>query len=275
MEQEEFNNFDILSWWKGRQTQFPVLSIMARDLLSVQASTVASESAFSLSGRVLSIRRTKLTPASLEMCICLKDHLDAQERIQHTSNLEGDCLEIEQQLLEVEAEAGYVINIADEEIVLEEQAMSGSGSGLKMRCVRILSKLAKKMCSKGKIKPADGEVYKLANQGSIVRRILEWFTFCVGSELDVPLSVSLFKTIQGLLQLVDCVRRKRLLVATRNLHVNFLIKITMQKSIVDIELFQFLPVDGRGGVGICEGVGSVGVDMGKCGVVGSVVVGEG
>ncbi|GJR03564.1 ribonuclease H-like domain-containing protein [Tanacetum coccineum] len=63
---------------------------MARDLLSVQASTVASESAFSLSGRVLSIRRTRLTPASLEMCICLKDHLDAQELKQHTSNLEGN-----------------------------------------------------------------------------------------------------------------------------------------------------------------------------------------
>nr|GEU95135.1 zinc finger, BED-type, phospholipase-like, homeodomain-like protein [Tanacetum cinerariifolium] len=52
---------------------------------------------------------------------------DAQERIQHTSNLEGDCLEIEQQLLEVEEEAGYAINIAYEEINLEEQAMSGSG----------------------------------------------------------------------------------------------------------------------------------------------------
>nr|GFC53672.1 zinc finger BED domain-containing protein RICESLEEPER 2 [Tanacetum cinerariifolium] len=126
MEQEEFNEFDILSWWKGRQSQFPVLSIMARDLLSVQAFTVASESAFSLSGRVLSIRRTRLTPASLEMCICLKDHLDAQERIQHISNLEGDCLEIKEQLLEVEAEAGYAINIADEEINLEEQAMFGS-----------------------------------------------------------------------------------------------------------------------------------------------------
>nr|GEW45417.1 zinc finger BED domain-containing protein RICESLEEPER 2 [Tanacetum cinerariifolium] len=85
-----------------------------------------SESVFSLSGRVLSIRRTRLTPASLEMCICLKDHLNAQERIQHTSNLEGDCLEIEQQLLEVEAEAGYAINIADEEINLEKQATSGS-----------------------------------------------------------------------------------------------------------------------------------------------------
>nr|GEW01505.1 zinc finger BED domain-containing protein RICESLEEPER 2-like [Tanacetum cinerariifolium] len=93
MEQEEFNAFDILSWWKGRQSQFPAVSIMARDLLSVQAST---------------------------------DHLDAQERIQHISNLEGDCLDIEEQLLKVEAEAGYAINLADEEINVEEQAMSGS-----------------------------------------------------------------------------------------------------------------------------------------------------
>ncbi|GJW21444.1 zinc finger BED domain-containing protein RICESLEEPER 2 [Tanacetum coccineum] len=129
MEQKEFNNFDILSLWKGRQSQFPVLSIMARDLLSVQAFTVASESAFSLSGRVLSIRRTRLIPASFEMCICLKGHLDAQERIQHTSNIEDNCLEIEHQLCKVEAEVGYVISIADEEIVLDDQAMSGSGSG--------------------------------------------------------------------------------------------------------------------------------------------------
>nr|GEW03712.1 zinc finger, BED-type, phospholipase-like, homeodomain-like protein [Tanacetum cinerariifolium] len=92
----------------------------------------ASESAFLLSGRVLSIRRTRLTPASLEMCICLKDHLEAQERIQHTLNLKGGCLEIEEQLLEVEAEAGYANNIADKEINLEEQAMSGSATNSRL-----------------------------------------------------------------------------------------------------------------------------------------------
>ncbi|GJZ88130.1 zinc finger BED domain-containing protein RICESLEEPER 2 [Tanacetum coccineum] len=51
-------------------------------------SSVASESAFSTSGRLLTIRRTRLTPESLEMCMCLKDHLDAQERKQDTSPLE-------------------------------------------------------------------------------------------------------------------------------------------------------------------------------------------
>ncbi|GJR91238.1 zinc finger BED domain-containing protein RICESLEEPER 2 [Tanacetum coccineum] len=54
----------------------------------VQASSVASESAFSTSGRILSIRRTRLTAESLEMCMSLKDHLYAHERRQHTTPLE-------------------------------------------------------------------------------------------------------------------------------------------------------------------------------------------
>ncbi|GJW29628.1 zinc finger BED domain-containing protein RICESLEEPER 2, partial [Tanacetum coccineum] len=94
----------------------PTHDAMARDLLSVQASTVDSESAFSISGSVLSIRRTRLTSASLEMCICLKDHLDAAERIQHISSLE-DGLDIEEQLHDVEVETGFAISLSDEEIV--------------------------------------------------------------------------------------------------------------------------------------------------------------
>ncbi|GJU99813.1 RNA-directed DNA polymerase, eukaryota [Tanacetum coccineum] len=56
---------------------FLVLSRMAMDILSVQATSVASESAFSTSGRVLSIRRTRLTPAvSLPSLACpLCDHV--------------------------------------------------------------------------------------------------------------------------------------------------------------------------------------------------------
>ncbi|GJV33468.1 putative AC transposase [Tanacetum coccineum] len=54
-------------FWKEKETMFPVLSRIAMDIISVQPSLVASESAFSTSGRVLSIRRTRLTPASLEM----------------------------------------------------------------------------------------------------------------------------------------------------------------------------------------------------------------
>nr|GEW45979.1 zinc finger BED domain-containing protein RICESLEEPER 2-like [Tanacetum cinerariifolium] len=97
----EFATFDVVGFWKAKETMFPVLSPMAIDILSVQATSVASESAFSKSGRVLSIQRTRLTLASLEMCMCLKDHLDAQERKQDKSTLETP-VDFEEEILDAE-----------------------------------------------------------------------------------------------------------------------------------------------------------------------------
>nr|GEZ38051.1 zinc finger BED domain-containing protein DAYSLEEPER-like [Tanacetum cinerariifolium] len=81
---------------------------MAMDILSVQATSVASESAFSTSVRVLSIRRTRLNPASLEMYF-------------------------EEEILDAEMQANEAIPLTDEEIALDaassESSMSGSGSG--------------------------------------------------------------------------------------------------------------------------------------------------
>ncbi|KAD4982658.1 hypothetical protein E3N88_19329 [Mikania micrantha] len=122
---EEFENFDILARWKQKETQFPILYVMARDLLSVQASTVALESAFSLSGNVLSIRRMRLTPASLEMCICLKDHLDAMERVQDHTLIEG-ALEIEETIHDVEVEEGMTFPLSDEEQAMDEWMRTNS-----------------------------------------------------------------------------------------------------------------------------------------------------
>ncbi|GJV45942.1 zinc finger BED domain-containing protein RICESLEEPER 2-like protein [Tanacetum coccineum] len=128
----EFETFDVLGFWKAKETMFPVLSRMAMDILSVQATSVASESAFSTSGRVLSIRRTRLTPASLEMCMCLKDHLDAQERKQDKSTLETP-VDFEEEILDAEVQANEAIPLSDEEIALDaassEGSMSGPGSG--------------------------------------------------------------------------------------------------------------------------------------------------
>ncbi|GKA22592.1 zinc finger BED domain-containing protein RICESLEEPER 2 [Tanacetum coccineum] len=97
---------------------FPVLSRMAMDIISVQASSVASESAFSTSGRVLSIRRTRLTPASLEMCMCLKDHLDAKERKQDKCLLETP-LDFEEDVFDDEVQQNESIPLSDEEIALD------------------------------------------------------------------------------------------------------------------------------------------------------------
>ncbi|CAN1337947.1 Putative AC9 transposase [Linum perenne] len=48
---------------------------MARDVLAVPISFVASESAFSTGGRVLSNFRSSLTPAIVEALICAEDWL--------------------------------------------------------------------------------------------------------------------------------------------------------------------------------------------------------
>ncbi|GJU04074.1 zinc finger BED domain-containing protein RICESLEEPER 2 [Tanacetum coccineum] len=126
---KDFASFDVLGFWKENETMFPVLSRMAMDIISVQASSVASESAFSTSGRVLSIRRTRLTPASLEMCMCLKDHLDAKERKQDKCPLETP-LDFEEGVFDDEVQQNEAIPLSDEEIALDassEGTMSPGG----------------------------------------------------------------------------------------------------------------------------------------------------
>nr|GEW32146.1 hypothetical protein [Tanacetum cinerariifolium] len=96
---------------------------MAMDLISVQASSVAFESAFSTNGRVLSIRRTRLTPASLDMCMCLKNHLDAKERKQDKCPLEIP-LDFEEDVFDDEVKQNEAIPLSDEEIALDDNASS-------------------------------------------------------------------------------------------------------------------------------------------------------
>ncbi|GKA47190.1 rhodanese-like domain-containing protein [Tanacetum coccineum] len=95
------------------------------DIISVHATLVASESAFSTSGRVLSIRRTRLTPASLEMCMCLKDHLDAQERKQDKSSLENP-VEFKEEILDAEVQQNEAIPLSEEEIALDVASSEGT-----------------------------------------------------------------------------------------------------------------------------------------------------
>ncbi|GJR67195.1 zinc finger BED domain-containing protein RICESLEEPER 2 [Tanacetum coccineum] len=92
---------------------FLVLSHMAMDIISVQATSIASESDFLTSGRVLSIRRTRLTPTSLEMYMCLKDHLDAQERIQHKSGLKNP-IDFEEEILDTEVQQNEAILLSED-----------------------------------------------------------------------------------------------------------------------------------------------------------------
>lgn len=67
-------SFDIepLSWWRAHSTEYPVLSKMAKDYLSVQASSVPCEQLFSLAGNVVSKKRNKLCESTTRACLCLR-----------------------------------------------------------------------------------------------------------------------------------------------------------------------------------------------------------
>nr|GEX14480.1 zinc finger BED domain-containing protein RICESLEEPER 2-like [Tanacetum cinerariifolium] len=62
--------------------------------------------------------RTRLTPASLEMCMCLNDHLDAKERKQDKCPLEIP-LDFEEDVFDDEVQRNEAISLSDEEIALD------------------------------------------------------------------------------------------------------------------------------------------------------------
>jgi hypothetical protein len=68
-------NFDILGWWKASGLKYPIMQMIARDFLAIPISTVASESSFSTSGRILTPHRSRLRSDTLEALMCVQDWL--------------------------------------------------------------------------------------------------------------------------------------------------------------------------------------------------------
>ncbi|CAH9105703.1 unnamed protein product [Cuscuta europaea] len=97
---EEDGDFDILRWWKLNSERFPILSKMARDVLGVPISTVASESTFSTSSRVLDCFRSSLSCKIVEALICAQDWLrlahrpiSIEENIDEVERLEKEIMD--------------------------------------------------------------------------------------------------------------------------------------------------------------------------------------
>ncbi|PKU65394.1 Putative AC transposase [Dendrobium catenatum] len=66
---------DILHFWKANQYRFLEVSTMARDVLCIPISTVASKSAFNNSGRILNQYQSALKYDIVEALVCAKDWL--------------------------------------------------------------------------------------------------------------------------------------------------------------------------------------------------------
>jgi hypothetical protein len=86
--EEDDKKFDILQWWKAQSSRFPILSRLARDVLAIPISTVASEAAFSTSGRILDDFRTSLTPFMVEALVCTQDWLKRATPVNNAENSE-------------------------------------------------------------------------------------------------------------------------------------------------------------------------------------------
>ena len=82
---QDTSSFDLLAWWKQNESVYPMLATMARDLLTIQMSSVASEQAFSAGGRVVDDKRTNLTKETVECCVCLRDWYLADKRKQKSA----------------------------------------------------------------------------------------------------------------------------------------------------------------------------------------------
>ena len=65
-------DFDIINWWKFGGIKYPTLQLIAHDILPIPVTTVASESAFSTSGRIPSPHCSRLAPKMVEAIMCMQ-----------------------------------------------------------------------------------------------------------------------------------------------------------------------------------------------------------
>ncbi|KAF0532306.1 zinc finger bed domain-containing protein ricesleeper 2-like [Gigaspora margarita] len=68
---------DPLDWWKVNKRTYPILSKLASDYLSVQATSIACEQAFSLASNTISKTRNRLHSKTSRACLCIKSWISS------------------------------------------------------------------------------------------------------------------------------------------------------------------------------------------------------
>lgn len=66
---------NVLEYWRAQKEEFPNITNMARDYLSVQSGAVAVERDFSMGSDLVTPKRCSLSPETIRACLCLKSWL--------------------------------------------------------------------------------------------------------------------------------------------------------------------------------------------------------
>lgn len=75
LDQNQDTPFNVLDFWKENEIKYGKLSHLARDILTVPLTTVASESTFSIGGRILNKWRSSILPEHMEVLITSRSWL--------------------------------------------------------------------------------------------------------------------------------------------------------------------------------------------------------
>lgn len=76
---------DVLEWWKVNSTRYPRLSVMARDFLAVQATSVAPEELFCSKGDEVYKQRFAVPHNSAQALLCIKSWTQGGVKLKYKS----------------------------------------------------------------------------------------------------------------------------------------------------------------------------------------------
>ncbi|CAG8453444.1 3192_t:CDS:1 [Scutellospora calospora] len=72
---EADETINLLNWWNTHTAEYPALSKLAYNYLSIQASSVPCEQLFSIAGQIINKSRNRLNSESARACLCLHSWL--------------------------------------------------------------------------------------------------------------------------------------------------------------------------------------------------------
>ncbi|XP_012851801.1 PREDICTED: zinc finger BED domain-containing protein RICESLEEPER 2-like [Erythranthe guttata] len=91
---EDGREFDVLEWWRVHAMKYNILSVMARDILAIPITTVASKASFSAGSRVIDKYRASLAPDTVQVLMCGGDWLRKKFGVKKKSKNEKKAIQV-------------------------------------------------------------------------------------------------------------------------------------------------------------------------------------